>query len=442
MITTRHALAGLLAAALLAGAGPSSPAAEPDPLDPGAILCAERSEGANPIDGTEYQHFLAAAVRLDCLLVHVNLAEVVVEAGLNGSLEQEERRSLKRRRKQLRRLGAVAQFTRDGAQVLAQQQPGYEKIVRKILLFTTDLRFLGLESFRLAWQQVIAGAEARKSRILEGIDENLQRLADFEDAQFTKAGDRAIELAALAVVVSDLMDEQLAGLGLNPSDLPAFGTPEDRAARKRRKRFKGLGHDYGTSLVVLERIADRLDLKVVAAFEKALAGGACVPTSENVPSIGGGKVRIFVDGVPEPMYAGQTDVDFLDDFLPDLTFGSDTKFVAGRPYILFFVDGPENVRVGTHQLGAPPDRDPDGRRSDYVYGVWITRGPDSETRYKINEGTLTITRFKVGGNKKKGRVLEGHFDVIGRTSSGALSVHLTGTFHLCRFGREGEDPNE
>ncbi len=370
--------AGLLACAILAFAGAFARADEA--FDAAAVACAETEENSDAPDGTEGQHLLAAAIWSRCLTDQAALAEA------------------------------------------------------------QDLRDLALVSFRATWQHVLAAAELHRVRLLDEIVEDLEAFDRMAGVEETPSGRKVVKLGELAVLLSSQMQERFAAMGIPADKLPEFGAEEDRAARRERKRFEGLGAEYGDLLVTLSRVVARIKVRIAAAAEEA-QDTKCTLTDPEVGEIGGGWVRYTVDGGPDVEQPGESTIR-IEPGIEDFYIGSDSGFVQGGSYVRLSMEGASFTARGTHTVTGFPSRDPDGELRNFLAGEYLVFRPASggnfDARYVITSGTVTLDVVWIDVQRGK-RLLAGSFDVVATSPGGNLSVRLVGTFHLCRFKIEGPD---
>lgn len=438
--------AAALAGALLALALAAVTARAEEAFDTAAAACAEAEENSDAPDGTESQHLLAAAIWSKCLKDQVVLAETQVGDQLTVTLDPAERRVLKRRRKAFTPLFVASTFVGAFAATdgLTPYEPGAgvdrELSLRRYLGLTTDLRYLGLVSFRTTWQHVLAAAERHRVRLLDEIVEDLEAFDRMAGVADTPSGRKVVKLGELAVVLSNEMQERRAAMGVPADALPEFGAQEDRAARRDRLRFKGLGAEYGDLLVTFSRVVRRIKERIASAAEEA-EETKCTLTHPEVGEIGGGWVRYTVDGGPEVVQPGESNIR-KEPGIEDYVIGSDSRFAPSSSYVQLWMEGDAFTRPGTHTVTGFPSRDPDGELRNFLAGEYLVYRPASggnfDARYVIGSGTVTLDLVRIDAKRGK-RLIAGSFDVIATSPGGNISVHLVGTFHLCRFRIEGPD---
>ncbi len=413
-------------------------------FDADAETCALAVAGHDAPDDTEGQHLVAASIRGRCLHEQALLAEAEVRSDLLVTLDSATRRALKRRRKAFAplllataRLEAFASL--DG---LTDVPPGFgterEESLRTYLVQTTDLRYLGLASFRGAWQHVLSAAERRRDRVLAFLDDELRSFAVTEGADETPSGAKVAKLAKLAGVLVAEMDTRRAALAISVDALPEFAAEEDAAAARRRKRFKGLGAEYGDLLIALARVATRVRVRAAAAREELLADRCTPAPGEHFGAIGGGWLRYVRDGGAERIEGGETTVSF-EEGQHALFLGSRSVLSEVAAYVRLDLEGVAFARTGTHAVTGYPQRGPDGNLHDFVAGEFYeVRTTGLDVRHVVVGGSVTIDVLRLDVPRKR-RLIEGSFDVKVRRVGSSTETHLTGSFHLCRFQIEGDE---
>ena len=406
-----------------------APVRASETFDDEALACAEVELAKYGPPRNEYDYFNRARLRADCLHKTIVAAQEAVESELGTTIDRDARKVLRARQKALHLASSAAFLAGFGSGALANSDPDsgnspkYERGAKRFFTTATDLRVLGLASFRDVFAEMTQGMESRAERIMADIQRDLEWLADEEGADSTNAGQKALKLVALADVVRAKMSAAHDELGIPTSSVPPFGVREDRAARRIRKRFKGVGAGYGGLLSTLARVADKIHDKVLTAIVAARQVVPCPFTDPDDPYEGGGSVTFSVDGGPQQQLAGDTGLSLLSARRRIAWIGSDRSV---RPHVLFEMYGPQTTKKGTFYVRDRPSSD-DAYTRDFVVGSYHVAG----AVYWFVSGTITFDAFKTG-NK---RLISGSFSVIGETDAGARR-DLVGRFHLCRFGVE------
>lgn len=411
-----------------------------------AVACAEQTTGADVAEETQEAHHIAAAIRAECLHDQALVEDATLADDLLVTLDPTERRTLKRRRKLLQPLLLGAAVVRGHARLIGvlgtgdEEDSADERIMRQMLIATTDLRYLSLTSYRVIWQHLLAAAELRRQGLDADIAEQIDALDAAPAALDTGPGRKALKLALLAERFSGEMLSRVDALGISIDAVPPFGADEDSAARRTRKRFKGVAAEYGSLLRALGRVK-RLVVRKCDAARDAATGAKCRFTDPDDKLIGGGWVRFTIDDGPEIVLKGRSDVALYSDET-SLWFGANSRYVEGVPYLLIALEGDDYARPGTHAITGFPQRDSDGALRDFVSGIFENRPVRQDTLYyRFISGTLTLDAVRVEGAVDK-RVIDGSFDVIASTVGDTTQSHFVGTFHCCRFKVDREDGYE